>query len=179
MTTNAAPPGWHPDPSNPGGALRWWDGLTWTHHTQQHTAVPTASDGACAAPAAWPGAGSVTAGGSPTGGYPTGGHQAGGYQTGGYQAGGYQAGGSPGAAYPSGGYGQAQQLSFAKQNSLSLTAIGVVALYVVIAMSSHVVLLGIFPVMLSVRAISRKEQLAPVAVIAAIVAVVVAFMAIA
>jgi hypothetical protein len=147
MTTNAAPPGWHPDPSNPGGALRWWDGIAWTHHTQQPAAVPTAPYGVPAAPAAWPNAGSATTGGYPTGGYPT----------------------SP--------YGQAQQLSFAKQNSLSLTAIGVVALYIVIAMSTRIVVFGIFPVMLSVRAISRRESLAPVAVIAAIIAVGVAFMA--
>jgi hypothetical protein len=143
MTTNAAPPGWHPDPSNPGGALRWWDGIAWTHHTQQP-------------------AGSATAGGFPTGGYPTGGYPTGGYPTGGY---------------PTGAYGQAQQLSFAKQNSLSFTVMGVVALYILLAMSTHIVVLGILPVVLSVRAVRRREPLAPVAVIAAIVAVGVAFAA--
>jgi Protein of unknown function (DUF2510) len=168
MTTNAAPPGWHPDPSNPRGALRWWDGIAWTHHTQQPAAVPTAPDGACAAPAAWPGAGSVTAAGSAT---------AGGYPGAGYPTGGHPQGSYPTGGYPAGGYGQAHQASFAKQNSLSLTAIGVVAFYILIAMSSHIVFLGIFPVMLSVRAVNRKESLAPVAVIAAIVAIGVAFLA--
>jgi hypothetical protein len=147
MTTNVAPPGWHPDPSNPGGALRWWDGIAWTHHTQQPAAVPPAPYDALPAPAAWPNAGSATAGGYPTSGYPT------------------------------SAYGQAQQLSSAKENSLSLTAIGVAALYVLIAMTTHVVFLGIFPLMLAVRAVSRKESLASVAVIAAIVSIVVAVIA--
>jgi uncharacterized membrane protein len=162
MTTNAAPPGWHPDPSNPGGALRWWDGIAWTHHTQQpaavRAAVPTEQQsGACAAPAAWPNAGSATAGGYPTGGYPTSG-----YPTGGY---------------PTGTHGQAQQLSYVKQNSLSFTVMGVVAVYILLAMSTHIVVLGILPVVLSVRAVRQREALAPVAVIAAIVAVLVAFAA--
>jgi hypothetical protein len=157
MTTNAAPPGWHPDPSNPGGALRWWDGIAWTHHTQQpaavRAAVPTEQQsGACAAPAAWPNAGSATAGGYPTSGYPTGG-------------------------YPTGTHGQAQQLSYVKQNSLSFTVMGVVAVYILLAMSTHIVVLGILPVVLSVRAVRQREALAPVAVIAAIVAVLVAFAA--
>jgi hypothetical protein len=157
MTTNTAPPGWHPDPSNPGGALRWWDGIAWTHHTQQpaavRAAVPTEQQsGACAAPAAWPSAGSATAGGYPTGGYPT-------------------------SGYPTGTYGQAQQHSYVKQNSLSFTVMGVVAVYILLAMSTHIVVLGILPVVLSVRAVRQREALAPVAVIAAIVAVLVAFAA--
>jgi len=66
------------------------------------------------------------------------------------------------------------RLTFAQRNSLSLIAIGVVAVYILLAVSTHVVLLGIFPVLMSVRAIKRREALAPVAVIAALVAVSVA-----
>jgi len=135
MTTNAAPPGWHPDPSNPGGAMRWWDGATWTEHIQQPPAPAYVPPAAVYASAAVP------------------------------------------AASPYGGTGYAMgmqrpaNLSFAHRNSLSLIAIGVVALYILLAVSTHVVLLGIFPVLMSVRATRRREALAPVAVVAALVAV--------
>jgi hypothetical protein len=120
MSTNTIPPGWHPDPGNPNGGVRWWDGTAWTAHTQQSpTAVP----------------------------------------------------------YATGIYGQTQA-SFAKRNSKSLTAIGVVALYIVIALSTRVVFIGVLPVLMAVRATKRKEQLAPVAIVAAVIAVAVALLAI-
>jgi hypothetical protein len=80
------------------------------------------------------------------------------------------------AGYPIATHRQGKP-SFASQNSLSLTAIGVVAAYIVLAVTTHIVLLGIFPVLMSVRAIKRKEPLAPLAVVAAIVAVAGAFLA--
>jgi hypothetical protein len=33
----AVPPGWYPDPSQPG-AMRWWDGTQWSEH--QTSAAP-------------------------------------------------------------------------------------------------------------------------------------------
>ena len=130
MTTNAntVPPGWHPDPSNPGGALRWWDGVAWTTHTRQ--AAPSASQAAAPLPIAL-----LTQPYAPA------------------------------------------NVSFAQRNRHCLTAIGVVALYVLLAMTTHFVLIGIVPVMLSIRAFKAKETLAPAAVAAAIIAVVVAFSA--
>jgi Protein of unknown function (DUF2510) len=127
MSTGTVPPGWHPDPSNPGGAVRWWDGSSWTAHTQL---VPTASPY-----------------GSPS---PT--------------------------PYSAGAYGPAEP-SFAKRNSKSLTALGVVAVYIVLALSTGIVFIGILPVLMAVRATKRKEQLAPVAIIAAVIAVGVALLA--
>jgi hypothetical protein len=147
--TNTAPPGWHPDPSNPGGALRWWDGGAWTTHTHQAapSARPAVAPQVAAAPVgAWPG-GSATI-------------------TPNYGA----------ASYASSGYASANA-SFAKRNTHSLTAIGVVVLYVLLAMTTHFVLIGILPVLMSVRAIKAKETLAPAAVAAAVVAVLVAFAA--
>lgn len=61
-----------------------------------------------------------------------------------------------------------------RRNRLTLTAIAVVAVYVVIAATTRVVLLGIFPLLLSYRAFRRGETLAPIALICAIVAVVIA-----
>lgn len=144
MTTNAntVPPGWHPDPSNPGGALRWWDGSAWTTHT--HQGAPSAPQ-AVAPAAAWPAGGAI----APTYG---------------------------GATYGGTTYAPAN-VTFAQRNRHSLTAIGVVALYVLLAMTTHFVLIGIVPVMLSIRAIKAKETLAPAAVAAALIAVVVAFTA--
>jgi hypothetical protein len=121
MNTTAAAPGWHPDPSNPGGALRWWDGSAWTTHTRP------------AAPALVP------------------------------QPYGY----APAAA----------DMTFAKRNRHSLTAVAVVAAYVLLAVTTHFVLIGIVPVMLSVRAVKAKETLAPAAVVAAVIAVGVALAA--
>jgi Protein of unknown function (DUF2510) len=129
MTTNTVPPGWHPDPSNPSGAVRWWDGSSWTAHTQQ---VPIASP-----------YGSPVVGPTP---------------------------------YSAGMYGQVEP-SFAKRNSKSLTAMGVVAIYIALALSTGIVFIGILPVLMAVRATKRKEQLAPVAIIAAVIAVGVALLA--
>ena len=82
------------------------------------------------------------------------------------------------ASYGASTYAPAN-LTFAKRNRHSLTAIGVVALYVLLAVTTHFVLIGIVPVMLSIRAVKAKETLAPAAVAAAVIAVVVAFAALA
>ncbi|WP_082073770.1 DUF2510 domain-containing protein [Rhodococcus sp. B7740] len=42
MTSPTPPPGWHPDPSEPG-LIRYWDGNKWTEHTQPATG-PTAEE---------------------------------------------------------------------------------------------------------------------------------------
>ena len=69
------------------------------------------------------------------------------------------------------------KLSFAQQNRHSLTALAVVVVYVLLAVTTHFVLIGIVPVVMSIRAIRAKEKLAPLAVCGAIVAVLVAFAA--
>jgi Protein of unknown function (DUF2510) len=76
--------------------------------------------------------------------------------------------------YAAGMYGQTN-VSFAKRNSKSLTAIGVVVLYIVIALSTRVVFIGVLPVLMAARATKQKEQLAPVAIVAAVIALAVAF----
>jgi hypothetical protein len=67
--------------------------------------------------------------------------------------------------------------SFAQRNRASLTAVVVSAIYVALAFSSGVVLFGILPVLMCVRAFQRRETLAPLSAIAAVVAVAVAIIA--
>ncbi len=61
-----------------------------------------------------------------------------------------------------------------QQNRTTIAVLGVVGLYLLLAASTHIVLLGIFPVSMSLRALRRREPFAFVAVAAAVVAVVVA-----
>ena len=153
---STVPAGWHPDPSNPG-ALRWWDGAAWTHHTQP---VPQAATPAVAAvPTNQFGTPLVAQAPAPAW-----------YGT--------QAPAAPGYnAYAA--VGPAQPLSFTTRNRFSLIAAGVVALYVVVAFALHVVFFGILPVGLAIRALGRKEPLAPVAIAAAVIAILVAILALA
>jgi hypothetical protein len=58
-------------------------------------------------------------------------------------------------------------------NQVSLTAIGFAALYVLTAMTTHFVFIGIVPVMASIHAFRRRERLAPLAAVAAAAALVV------
>jgi hypothetical protein len=139
MTTSTAPAGWHPDPANPGGTVRWWNGVCWTDHVRAATAPAPPPMPVAQAPV-------------------------------------------PYANYENFAPNYAARQiprTFLQRNSLSLTAMAVVAVYIVIALSTRVVLLGIFPVLLSVRAIRAREALAPFAVGAAIIAVGIAFFALA
>ncbi|MBV9486777.1 MAG: hypothetical protein JO246_12045, partial [Frankiaceae bacterium] len=52
---------------------------------------------------------------------------------------------------------------------------GVVALYVVLALTTRVVLIGVIPIMMSIRSLNAREKLAPIALVAAIVSVGIAF----
>jgi hypothetical protein len=67
--------------------------------------------------------------------------------------------------------------SLLRSNRTTFTAIAVVAAYILVAVTTRVVLLGIFPVLLSVRALRRGEKLAPLALVAALVAVLIAISA--
>ena len=153
MSTNLPPAGWHPDPENPNGAVRWWDGTQWTSNV--HPVSPTPAGGP---PAAWnPGSGP----GMPYGGYPPQGGPA-------WQ--GTNQGGWGGGMAPAG------QASFARRNQMSLIAMAVALAYVLLDVTSHVYILGILPVVMSIRAFQRRESLAPAAVGAAIIDVVVALL---
>ena len=68
--------------------------------------------------------------------------------------------------------GMAGQRTLSQRNSASFTAICVAGLYLILAATTGIVLIGILPGMLAVRAFQRREPLAPLAGAAAAVAIV-------
>ena len=95
-----------------------------------------------------------------------------------YQAPTYQPYSTPSQPFP-GSYQSfpTAQRSFWHSNSRSFTAIIVAAVYIVIAISAHIVFLGIVPALAAVRAFQAREKLAPAAALAAVVTIVVAVVA--
>ncbi len=158
MTAPGPPPGWHPDPADPATSVRWWNGTHWTELTQP---APSGGSGP-AAGGGWSGWGGGPGG---WGGGP------GGWSGGGGPGGWSGWGGGPGAGS---GWGRGGGGTLARRNQASALAIGLAALYIVIALSAHVVFFGIVPVVTAVRAFRRREALAPLAAVAAGLSVVVA-----
>jgi hypothetical protein len=67
------------------------------------------------------------------------------------------------------------QPTLIQRNSTTFTAILVVALYLVLATTTGIVLIGIFPAMLAFRALQRREPLAVIAVASAALAIIFSF----
>lgn len=61
--------------------------------------------------------------------------------------------------------------SLVKQNQLAMITMAVTVVYIVVALTAHIVFLGIAPVLMCVRSFQRREPLAPLAAVAAAVAV--------
>ena len=68
-------------------------------------------------------------------------------------------------------YTSRPKVGFAQANQQSLVAVGFAVGYLVLAQLAGVVMLGIIPAMAGVRALQRKEPLAPVAMAVAVGAV--------
>jgi len=141
--STAAPPGWHPDPSDPT-ALRWWDGTQWTSQTMPSPGYAPPPGPPPVHPQAPPDLSQSYPGGIPSAQvYPA--------------RNGAQAHGNFGAS--------------SRGNSASLTAIISGAIYVAIALATPLVFFGIVPVLSTVRAFQRREKLAPLAAVVAAIAV--------
>jgi hypothetical protein len=136
MSSNLPPAGWHPDPDNPTGAMRWWDGNQWTSNVHPVNPAPNGSYGNGAT-----GPGGPAWGGSPS----------------------WTGSGGPVPA----------NATFARRNQASLTAMGVGLLYILADVSAHLFLIGILPILMAVRAVQRREQLAPVAVAVAVLVIII------
>jgi hypothetical protein len=60
-------------------------------------------------------------------------------------------------------------------NQYAFFTFGIAALYILLAVATHVVLIGVVPVLMAVRSLRAQERLAPVAMGVAILTVIVAF----
>jgi Protein of unknown function (DUF2510) len=160
------PPGWYADPHG-SSAHRWWDGLTWTAHTNGAQATQAAAAAASIAPApaqqdffggTVPARQPQYAPAQPTPYSPM-------------QPTPY----GPGQPMPygSGSYGSGSQAGGWHRNEFAFLTFGIVGIYVFLAMEAHVYILGIVPVMMGIRSQSRREPLAILAIIAAAVALVI------
>jgi len=59
-------------------------------------------------------------------------------------------------------------------NRYAFITFGIVALYIVLAIATHFVLIGILPLGMSLRSRAAREPLAPVAIAAAVISIVIA-----
>jgi hypothetical protein len=147
MTTPTPPPGWYPDPAG-GGGHRWWDGNTWSSNTSPPAAQPVAA-----------GYGATTG-------------QVGAIQPASAAAMPQNPGYSPYQPVPASYAGTGTRAQ--SGNRLALITLGVVALYLVIAFETRFVIFGFLPLALSLRSRRQREPLAPLAIGAAVLAIVVA-----
>ena len=138
--------GWYPDPAGSGG-LRWWNGAGWGDQVQ---------------PAVQPVAQPGTAAGQP---WHVDQQWGAGQQQ--WDAGQPWTPGAPAAQW-AGQPAQAAPAGFAQRNRNSLIVAVIAVVYVVLAATVHIVVLGILPVLFGVRAVQAKEPLAwPAVVVAA------------
>jgi hypothetical protein len=142
--TSSPPPGWYSDPSD-ATSMRWWDGQSWTMSTQPLPAPqPVAVSAGAPTYAAAPAAPAAFAASPST---------------------------FPAAPTPYAQHAPAPAAhSATSRNRYALTTFGVVALYILVAMTTGFVLIGIVPLMLSIRSLSAKEPLGPFALVAALIA---------
>jgi len=168
MSSIDVPPGWHPDPQNPTCALRWWDGAQWTSHVH---AVPQAV--AQPVPPVWGGPPPVGSWGGPQqwgAPQPAPGPEKQPWASTSSSPPPWQGSPFSGPGGPVPGVGYGSQSWFARSRN-SVYALGIAAVYVLVALTAHLVFFGILPILFSVRAARAKEPLAPVAITATVLTV--------
>jgi hypothetical protein len=152
---SVAPPGWKPDSNPAAGAIRPEDGSRWAEHVPEPQLAEAEAGSAESVTrfAAYDPAAAAT---------------------GTVQ---FAASDPPAAATAAVQFAAAPvaQPTLIQRNSTTFTAILVVALYLVLATTTGLVLIGIFPAMLAFRALQRREPLAVIAVASAAVAIIFSF----
>jgi hypothetical protein len=155
--SGSATPGWYADPSG-AAPFRWWDGQTWTSATHDGQPVQEVQPVAVAQPsyATQPSYPMQTS-------YPM------------------QPSYPMQTSYPAQPFNQvlAQPMTQTgwERNRYAFITFGIVAFYLFVAMTTRVVFFGIFPVVMSFRSKGRGEPLALFAIGAAVLSVMVAFVA--
>jgi hypothetical protein len=196
MTQTQTPPaGWYPDPAGSGGQ-RWWNGMAWSDHVQPAVAAPVPVQTPAVAATA-PAAAAATTTVVP-GAVPVQSHQdataaaqhapsaeAAGLTV--TQAAQYTPMGTvvPGAGEgPSapGSLGHAwapmttSMSGSRSDNQFAYITFGFAAFYILLAVMTHFVLIGVVPILMAVRSLNAREKLAPYAMGVAILTVVISFM---
>jgi hypothetical protein len=154
--SQSPPPGWYQDPSSTR-IYRWWDGLAWTKHTSvgqpAATEVPASSANpqvpAAVSTSTQFGAAQVEVETAP-------------------QA-------KPDASWAPSRPNAGQ--SIRQRNQYALITLGIVAVYLVLAVKTGIVMLGVWPILTSVASWQRKEPLAGLAICGAVVAMLIAIVA--
>lgn len=173
-------PGWYPDPAGSTDA-RWWDGVSWSNSTRPQPAEATSPPQQYGQPQyGQPPYGQPNYGqpqyGQPQNGFgqpfqPPAGYPQAGYPQAGYPQAGYPQANPSGQANPNQS-GQLDLGTMLQRNKFTAITLAVCIVYALLAIKAHIAVIGVLPVLLSVRAFRAREPFAVVSAVAAAFAVI-------
>ncbi len=160
------PPGWHKDPYNPDTHLRWWDGSTWSDNISPITTPTDTSSTYSSQPQSLPPSFSSPYPDSSNTGYTQNANVQSPYVQSPYVQSPYVAPGvgnaRGGAPLPRNNYAGGSSSVFSS-NHYSVLAFIFAGVYMLLAITTHFIILGIIPLAMSIRAMASSEKLAPFA----------------
>ncbi len=155
------PPGWHKDPYNPDTHLRWWDGSTWSDNISPITTPTDTSSTYSSQPQSLPPSFSSPYPDSSNTGYTQNANVQSPYVQSPYVAPGV-GNARGGAPLPRNNYAGGSSSVFSS-NHYSVLAFIFAGVYMLLAITTHFIILGIIPLAMSIRAMASSEKLAPFA----------------